>query len=283
MNYKKPSSFPNEKPKTHFLEGRQNIEVLLYQYPAENWSVDTCFEMLAATWGTEANKLDVSFEEKEKLVEESLAGNMLGNALESLNYTFAISGISRATTHQIVRTRIGAAYAQHGGRDNDWRHQDIRIPETINQNPELKEKFIQASLLSKEIYSQLVDSGIPWQDARYIMPIGTATYIWATYTYRALQNFMANRLCLSQTAWELCTVAWKMRKEVQRATPLFGKYLLYPCEKLGYCTYAERSVGVHLNEACTYKPIRQGVEYSSTFNKAQNGSLLPVPIYDEIK
>ena len=50
-----------------------------------------------------------------------------------ISFAFTIDGVSRACTHQLVRTRIGAAVLQHGGRDNDWRHRNWTLPETIRR------------------------------------------------------------------------------------------------------------------------------------------------------
>lgn len=66
-------------------------------------------------------------------VEACFAGKTLQQVLEGVTFDFCIDGVSRAFTHQNVRTRIGAGFMQHGGRDNDWRHRPWTMPETMRR------------------------------------------------------------------------------------------------------------------------------------------------------
>jgi thymidylate synthase ThyX len=155
---------------------------------------------------------------------------------------------------------------QHGGRDNDWRHRDWTIPETIRRaaiavganpadlgdqkhcltNPEVIEQYwrmerryeldqdnpdplmlmLQQYLQDgKELYAMLVDAGIPWQDARRILPIGTQTYIHGTFNYLALKGVLANRLEHIMD-WEINCVTQLMLREIKmKCPPLFSRYL----------------------------------------------------------
>jgi thymidylate synthase ThyX len=71
----------------------------------------------------------------------------------------------------------------------------------------------------------LVDAGIPWQDARRVMWMGTQTYIHDQYNYLALQGVLANRLEHIMD-WEFNCVAQLMLREVKmQCPPLFSKYL----------------------------------------------------------
>ena len=66
-------------------------------------------------------------------VESCFAGKTLQQVLEGITFDFCIDGVSRAFTHQNVRTRLGAGFMQHGGRDNDWRHRQWTMPETMRR------------------------------------------------------------------------------------------------------------------------------------------------------
>ena len=77
----------------------------------------------------------------------------------------------------------------------------------------------------KELYSALVDSGIPWQDARRLLPIGTQTYIHISYTYPSLRGVLSNRL-EHVMDWEINCVAQLMLREIKIKCPsLLSKYL----------------------------------------------------------
>lgn len=206
---------------------------------------------------------DTLTENEQAYVESCFAGKTLQQVLEALTFTFTIDGVTRAFTHEFVRARIGSGFMQHGGRDNDWRHRDWTIPETIRRaaiavganpadlgdqqhclvNTEILEGLaVEAEVdedypdplmalleghlkQSKRIYAALVDAGIPWQDARRILPIGTQTYIHGQFNYLALKGVLANRLEHIMD-WEINCVSQLMLREIKmKCPPLFSKYL----------------------------------------------------------
>lgn len=99
----------------------------------------------------------------QKLTEEEIARyvNMLANIghespLEHVSFTFAIEGISRACTHQIVRHRI-ASYSQQSQRYVKLEQFEYIIPPAIESNSEAKRIFIEAMERDQEAYDELVD------------------------------------------------------------------------------------------------------------------------------
>ena len=99
----------------------------------------------------------------QKLTEEEIARyvNMLASIghespLEHVSFTFAIEGISRACTHQIVRHRI-ASYSQQSQRYVKLEQFEYIIPPAIEKNPEAKRIFIETMERDQEVYDELVD------------------------------------------------------------------------------------------------------------------------------
>lgn len=99
----------------------------------------------------------------QKLTEEEIARyvNMLASIghespLEHVSFTFAIEGISRACTHQIVRHRI-ASYSQQSQRYVKLEQFEYIVPPAIEKNPEAKRIFIQAMERDQKAYDELVD------------------------------------------------------------------------------------------------------------------------------
>ena len=99
----------------------------------------------------------------QKLTEEEIVRyvNMLANIghespLEHVSFTFAIEGISRACTHQIVRHRI-ASYSQQSQRYVKLEQFEYIIPPAIESNPEAKRIFIEAMERDQKAYDELVD------------------------------------------------------------------------------------------------------------------------------
>ena len=99
----------------------------------------------------------------QKLTEEEIARyvNMLASIghespLEHVSFTFAIEGISRACTHQIVRHRI-ASYSQQSQRYVKLEQFEYIIPPAIEKNPEAKKIFIETMERDQKAYDELVD------------------------------------------------------------------------------------------------------------------------------
>ncbi len=118
------------------------------------------------------------------------------SVLEHVSFTFGIEGISRVTTHQLVRHRI-ASFSQQSQRYVLFKDNlDCIIPDTIKNNPEASKKYQKAFNNAYTTYKELVDIGIPQEDARYILPNGAETKIVVTMNARALLHFFSLRCCL---------------------------------------------------------------------------------------
>ena len=267
-----------EEPTVSIDVGPENIQVTLDAWGPKENVYSTIYRQLESNWGDEPvtpRKDDELSDEEMAQVENCIAGRSIQNPLEAVNLMFTINGISRACTHQLVRTRIGASFMQHGGRDNDWRHRHWSMPEAIyracrehkkktgriglqafvhpspitNWEP-IKDYLLEQGemdlfdaiesyiLQGRKLYSALVDGGIAFQDARHVLHIGTETYIHANYNYLALRGLMNNRL-EHVNDWEINCVSQLMVREVRMKMPsLFGKYLISHSDKLGKAAYA---------------------------------------------
>ena len=64
-----------------------------------------------------------------------------GSVLEHVNLTFICRGVSRVFTHELVRHRAGMAYSQESLRYVRLDNLSFWLPETVNGNPEAKQKF----------------------------------------------------------------------------------------------------------------------------------------------
>jgi thymidylate synthase ThyX len=92
--------------------------------------------------------------------------------------------------------------------------------------------------IGRRLYSALVDAGIPWEDARRLLWMGTSTYIHADYNYLALQGLAARRLEFIMD-WEINCVMQLMVREVNmKCPPIFGKYLRSASDIKGQAAFA---------------------------------------------
>jgi len=140
------------------------------------------------------------------------------SVLEHASFTFGIEGVSRVTTHQLVRHRI-ASFSQQSQRYVSHKdHFTSIMPDSIAENEEARQIFAFMSETVHKAYSQLVELGIPAEDARYILPNATETKIIMTMNARELRHFFALRCC-QRAQWEIREMAIEMLRLVKHLSP----------------------------------------------------------------
>ncbi len=100
------------------------------------------------------------------------------------SFTFAIEGVSRVLTHQLVRHRI-ASYSQQSQRYVKEHNFETILPPTIAARPECKKQFQELCGKIQDLYNQWTEAGIPAEDARYILPNAAETKIVVTMNARS--------------------------------------------------------------------------------------------------
>ena len=143
------------------------------------------------------------------------------STFEHVTFTFAVEGVSRVLTHQLVRHRI-ASYSQQSQRYVKEHDFETIVPPTIAKDPALKEKFDGLCGKIQALYNEMTEAGIPAEDARYILPNATETKIVVTMNARSLLHFFELRCC-NRAQWEIRALANMMLEEVKKVAPiLFG-------------------------------------------------------------
>ena len=108
--------------------------------------------------------------------------------IEHVTFTFAIEGVSRVLTHQLVRHRI-ASYSQQSQRYVKEHNFESIMPPAIAAIPEAKAKFEACMQNLQDLYNDLTDHyGIANEDARYVLPNAAETKIVCTFNARSLYN-----------------------------------------------------------------------------------------------
>lgn len=284
-----------EIPDFKITNGPDSILVKLDTWGPQHNLFPTLYDMLQANWGDAPSRTVPTHHYRDgddltgwqqltdaerAYIDKAFAGGTLPQALEMITFSFTIDGVTRAFTHQNVRTRVGAAFMQHGGRDNDWRHRNWTMPETIERacletenspaarayvdsgkkhcitnwepimemlteqdNPDadpltLRGAIEEHLMKGRLLYAALVDAGIPFQDARRMLPIGTQTYIHDIYNYQALKGVLGNRL-EHVMDWEHNCVAQLMLRQLHiHCPPIITKYLGSNSDRAGKAAFA---------------------------------------------
>lgn len=161
---------------------------------------------------------ELSDEEVNKLVRFVVKSGHLSTT-EHINFTFAIEGVSRALTHQLVRHRM-ASYNQQSQRYVEFKDKfEYIIPTSIENNTAACKKYNALIVEIHNLYKELLDSGIEAEDARYILPNASETKIIVTMNGRELLHFFTVRCC-NRAQWEIRELAINMLKQVKRVAPV---------------------------------------------------------------
>jgi len=153
--------------------------------------------------------------------------------LEHASFTFSIEGISRVTSHQLVRHRL-ASFTQQSQRFLSLKELEYVTPPTIAALPEIRARYAEAVRAAYELYSQMQEAGVPAEDARYVLPSALHTNLVMTMNARELLQTCALRLCL-KSQWEIVELFEKAKSEVKKVAPRLGMELRPKCFKLSYC------------------------------------------------
>lgn len=188
---------------------------------------------------------EIPTEEQEAFIADVVASGH-SSPLEHVQLTFAVEGISRALSHQLVRHRI-ASYSQQSQRYVDGSHFDYILPPAIAANPQARQRF-QACMAElgaayREIREQLLASGrSPSQaseDARFVLPQAAETRIVISMNCRALLHFFEERCC-ARAQWEIRAMANEMLHLARKAVPVVFARGGAKCERLRYCPEGEK-------------------------------------------
>lgn len=175
--------------------------------------------------------------------------------VEHASFTFAIAGISRACSHQIVRHRI-ASYSQQSQRYVDASNMDYVLPPAIAKIPEARERFEAFMAEVGNAYRDLKDileahgrKDKAKEDARFVLPQAAETRIVITMNCRALLHFFHLRCC-TRAQWEIRAMADAMLALCKAELPAIFATAGAKCESLGYCPESPRF-------ACGRYPTRE--------------------------
>ncbi|MEN6414663.1 MAG: FAD-dependent thymidylate synthase [Veillonellales bacterium] len=190
--------------------------------------------------GAEQLAESMSEEQIDKLVQKIVE---LGHAstMEHVSFTFAIEGVSRVLTHQLVRHRI-ASYSQQSQRYVGEHNFEYILPPSVAANETARTKFTALMDQIRSAYDELVDLGIPKEDARYCLANATETKIVVTMNARTLLHFFQVRCCM-RAQWEIRQMAELMLAEVRKAAPLLFKNAGPTCVTQHYCSEGTMTCG----------------------------------------
>lgn len=130
------------------------------------------------------------------------------SVLEHASFTFGVEGISRATSHQLVRHRI-ASYSQQSQRYVRLEKPEYVTPPSISCDKGKKRRFDAMVRSCYRLYQRLSEEGVKAEDARFLLPNAACTKIIVTMNARELIHFFRLRCC-ERAQWEIRDMATLM-------------------------------------------------------------------------
>lgn len=215
---------PDTKMSVKLISKPQNILKTVYT------ACRTCYSALSPE---EINAAADDEEKMLKLIERVISSGHY-STIEHIQLSFAISNVSRACTHQLVRHRH-MSFSQKSQRyvkeKGDF---DYIIPPEIASQPDLKEKFEKHMHGVALLYQEFVNRGVKAEDARSVLPNAAASSMVASLNLRELIHLANLRLC-TRAQLEIRMLIKKMCDEVIKEEPWLKAHLVPKCERLGYC------------------------------------------------
>lgn len=190
---------------------------LLYHTPNPERAIATAARLCYAAVGA-SELMETLSDDAAKGVLRTIMKSGHLSALEHASYTFAIDGVSRALTHQLVRHRI-ASFNQQSQRYVKFAS-DLEVvkPESVCASQETEQMFDECITACKAAYQKLLDAGVPAEDARYLLPNAASSKIVVTMNVRELLHFLSLRCC-NRAQWEIRSLAHKILELARPTAP----------------------------------------------------------------
>lgn len=141
---------------------------------------------------------------------------------EAVSMHFMIDGVTRSFTHQMVRQRT-AVFAQESLRFavKDTIDEEVALPPSLRSLKDDDPRVVlwkTAVNKTDDVYHALVDSGVPAEDARGLLPHNITTRLNYVTNLRNLQDHAGMRLC-TQAQFEWRTVWVRIVEAIRNYNP----------------------------------------------------------------
>lgn len=160
--------------------------------------------------------------------------------IEHVSFTFAVEGVSRALSHQMVRHRI-ASYSQKSQRYVREDSFEYIIPPAVAADETALEIYKAQMEKIREAY-QTLRRVVHHEDARYVLPNACETKFVFTMNARSLHNFFRLRCC-NRAQWEIRALADALYREVKKVAPILFGSAGPACVSEGACPEGEMTCG----------------------------------------
>jgi flavin-dependent thymidylate synthase len=224
--------------------------------------------------------------------------NTIQSSWEFVDYVFAIEGVTRAFTHQLVRHRVGTSFAQQAQRVvNMEGFEYLATGDDLLNNPEQHdsetwtpraalfngsfrtpgaEAYHGGMIAINAAYTKMIEAGVKSQDARGILPTNVLTNIVFKANLRTLHDMALKRLCVKAQG-EFQDVFKALVEAVVAEHPWADDFLRVQCAWNGTCLFPSLPVSDCHVKGVVYNPVT-GRRYDNAEVLHPTGSFGTYPI-----
>ena len=194
-------------------------------------------------------------------------------ALEYLDMVFIIKNVSRAFQQQLTRTRQ-AGYSIQSLRVVTKKkfatNGHYTMPPSLNK--EQQEQYHKGMLEIEKMYEEALESGVPVEDARGLLPLNIHSDITMHINFSSLLHMTAQRLCVN-TQWEYRQVVLQMKQQIDyHLGGILSSRIEAPCVHANKCVMRNEYCGVKFWDLPEEERIRIYHTYASC-KREENGKV----------
>src|SRR2546428_11180622 len=210
-----------------------------------------------------------------------------------LYFPFAVSGLSRSASHQLVRHNNGITSDQQSQRYYAFKEADFP---SVGREPweraGLREESLAFMRRVGQLYAQALKAGVPAEDARFLLPNAASTNLTFTVNFEEFLHIADLRLCW-RAQWEIRHMWARARTALKARFPELAKPVQPKCgdQRLGYfhqplaedlkCPLGARRIRLHQDgnvaAAETGRPLG-----STPLSEADLALLTPRPEFEKV-
>jgi thymidylate synthase (FAD) len=225
---------PQVMPRVELLAGTPHAEALIYAAFRQCYHAGFVGDM----W-PRLLRGEIEAAEQADFISRTLRSGHV-SPIEHVSFTFAVEGVSRALTHQLVRHRL-ASFSQQSQRYVDGGSFNYVLPPAIERHAGGRAEFERCMLELQGCYRKLKglletagQGSKAAEDARFVLPQAAETRIVFSMNCRSLLNFFEQRCC-QRAQWEIRRLAGACLRLCREALPAVFSRAGAACERLGYC------------------------------------------------
>lgn len=231
----------DEKPETVYKNDLDAIKVSLVGAPTLLQIAGFLPDFVLATFAKEPLNKNISYsqtahvgtEEHKRFLEreaakylyETMKGERLPTALETVQLTFCLDGISIQEATHILRHRLASFSADCSG-EKTWAKKDALVPSAIENSPEFYERWKKIVEESKELYCDMINSKeVSIMNARSILPRCLETFYFMSMPLNVAIAFIKQRIDKQIQPETDNVVAYRMLTELCKVYPFMSKVI----------------------------------------------------------